>query len=238
MIPPDTRRNCQKLAHARLGDEEERSGSSIPKQDGDTSAPPSTNHVPSKPTPIPPPPSSIQIPTYTISPKSTESPPASVSLNDSDLQYTYIPRVEVQPPTPRSDSGYFTHHIGNLLTRQNSKGSVKSFGASGNLIIFPGSRVKGRRWSGLSNTLSSHQEEEGQAGLAEQNDNEAGEERRDKGNWKQTYLGSKLWWAGLLLMAIGEAGNFLSYGFAPASVVAPLGTVGEYGWPHMLTCSH
>jgi drug/metabolite transporter (DMT)-like permease len=26
-------------------------------------------------------------------------------------------------------------------------------------------------------------------------------------------------------MGIGEAGNFLSYGFAPASVVAPLGTV-------------
>jgi len=26
-------------------------------------------------------------------------------------------------------------------------------------------------------------------------------------------------------MGIGEAGNFLSYGFAPASVIAPLGTV-------------
>ncbi len=26
-------------------------------------------------------------------------------------------------------------------------------------------------------------------------------------------------------MSLGEAGNFLSYGYAPASVVAPLGTV-------------
>ena len=39
------------------------------------------------------------------------------------------------------------------------------------------------------------------------------------------YLKSKLWWLGLALIAIGEGGNFLSYGFAPASVVAPLGTV-------------
>ncbi|BEI81089.1 hypothetical protein CcaverHIS002_0202490 [Cutaneotrichosporon cavernicola] len=39
------------------------------------------------------------------------------------------------------------------------------------------------------------------------------------------YLRSKLWWLGLALMSVGECGNFLSYGFAPASVVAPLGTV-------------
>lgn len=32
-------------------------------------------------------------------------------------------------------------------------------------------------------------------------------------------------WFGFLLMNIGEMGNFISYGFAPASVVAPLGTV-------------
>ncbi|WVQ84801.1 hypothetical protein IAT38_006958 [Cryptococcus sp. DSM 104549] len=39
------------------------------------------------------------------------------------------------------------------------------------------------------------------------------------------YLRSKLWWLGMALIAVGEGGNFLSYGFAPASVVAPLGTV-------------
>ncbi|KAM5534879.1 hypothetical protein V8D89_011434 [Ganoderma adspersum] len=38
------------------------------------------------------------------------------------------------------------------------------------------------------------------------------------------YLRSKLWWFGFLLMNIGETGNFISYAFAPASVVAPLGT--------------
>ena len=56
------------------------------------------------------------------------------------------------------------------------------------------------------------------------------------------YLRSKLWcaistlcsmtcisiivrWFGFLLMNLGETGNFISYAFAPASVVAPLGTV-------------
>lgn len=32
-------------------------------------------------------------------------------------------------------------------------------------------------------------------------------------------------WLGFLLMNVGETGNFISYAFAPASVVAPLGTV-------------
>ena len=39
------------------------------------------------------------------------------------------------------------------------------------------------------------------------------------------YLRSRLWWVGMILITVGEGGNFLSYGFAPASVVAPLGTV-------------
>ncbi|KAF9057731.1 magnesium transporter NIPA-domain-containing protein [Panaeolus papilionaceus] len=38
------------------------------------------------------------------------------------------------------------------------------------------------------------------------------------------YLRSKLWWLGFTLMNVGELGNFISYAFAPASVVAPLGT--------------
>lgn len=42
---------------------------------------------------------------------------------------------------------------------------------------------------------------------------------------KQNYLMSPYWWAGILLMTIGEAGNFIAYGFAPASIVSPLGVV-------------
>ncbi|CAO1615708.1 unnamed protein product [Parajaminaea phylloscopi] len=39
------------------------------------------------------------------------------------------------------------------------------------------------------------------------------------------FLKSKLWWLGMSLMVLGEGGNFVSYGFAPASLVAPLGSV-------------
>ncbi|OTB07128.1 hypothetical protein M426DRAFT_54052, partial [Hypoxylon sp. CI-4A] len=40
-----------------------------------------------------------------------------------------------------------------------------------------------------------------------------------------TYLKSPSWWLGQVLMTIGEMGNFLAYGFAPASIVSPLGVV-------------
>ncbi|RYP71659.1 hypothetical protein DL771_004610 [Monosporascus sp. 5C6A] len=38
-----------------------------------------------------------------------------------------------------------------------------------------------------------------------------------------TYLKSPAWWLGQVLMTVGEMGNFLAYGFAPASIVSPLG---------------
>lgn len=41
----------------------------------------------------------------------------------------------------------------------------------------------------------------------------------------KSYLQSPYWWFGIVLMTIGEAGNFLAYGFAPASIVSPLGVV-------------
>jgi len=52
-------------------------------------------------------------------------------------------------------------------------------------------------------------------------DDEKGEgERKSK-----SYLKSPIWWLGISLMVLGEAGNFLAYGFAPASIVSPLGVV-------------
>ncbi|KAK5677400.1 hypothetical protein LTS10_009970 [Elasticomyces elasticus] len=41
----------------------------------------------------------------------------------------------------------------------------------------------------------------------------------------KSYLRSPIWWVGISLMTVGEAGNFLAYGFAPASIVSPLGVV-------------
>ncbi|XP_018618536.1 NIPA-like protein 2 isoform X2 [Scleropages formosus] len=48
---------------------------------------------------------------------------------------------------------------------------------------------------------------------------------------RQSQRGSKpyytcvLWWVGVALMGLGELGNFAAYGFAPASLIAPLGCV-------------
>ncbi|KAI0068905.1 DUF803-domain-containing protein [Artomyces pyxidatus] len=52
-----------------------------------------------------------------------------------------------------------------------------------------------------------------------------GSAQNDAGEGQETdYLRSKLWWFGFILMNVGEIGNFISYAFAPASTVAPLGT--------------
>lgn len=45
------------------------------------------------------------------------------------------------------------------------------------------------------------------------------------------YYTSRLWWCGILLMGLGELGNFAAYGFAPASLIAPLGCVSVIGKP-------
>ncbi|GAM90967.1 hypothetical protein ANO11243_090140 [Dothideomycetidae sp. 11243] len=50
--------------------------------------------------------------------------------------------------------------------------------------------------------------------------------REKEANGKEkNYLSSPWWWLGITLMVIGECGNFLAYGFAPASIVSPLGVV-------------
>jgi magnesium transporter len=49
------------------------------------------------------------------------------------------------------------------------------------------------------------------------------EEESDDG--RKSYLKSPMWWTGIILMTVGETGNFLAYAFAPASIVSPLGVV-------------
>ncbi|GAK64072.1 DUF803 domain membrane protein [Moesziomyces antarcticus] len=57
------------------------------------------------------------------------------------------------------------------------------------------------------------------------NGNGSGNGNGNSNGMDTMFLHSKLWWLGLALMTVGEAGNFISYGFAPASLVAPLGAV-------------
>lgn len=48
--------------------------------------------------------------------------------------------------------------------------------------------------------------------------------KNDEREVKIHYTRNPLWWLGMSLMVFGEIGNFSAYGYAPASVVAPLGT--------------
>ncbi|MXQ97965.1 hypothetical protein E5288_WYG010502 [Bos mutus] len=43
------------------------------------------------------------------------------------------------------------------------------------------------------------------------------------------YFRSVLWWGGVILMALGETGNFVAYGFAPITLIAPLGCMSVTG---------
>jgi len=40
-----------------------------------------------------------------------------------------------------------------------------------------------------------------------------------------TYLQRPTWWAGIIIMVIGEIANFAAYAFAPAILVTPLGAL-------------
>lgn len=51
------------------------------------------------------------------------------------------------------------------------------------------------------------------------------------------YTKDPLWWFGLFLMGLGEIGNFTAYGFAPASLVAPLGTTTVVGKLCVCVCA-
>ena len=49
-------------------------------------------------------------------------------------------------------------------------------------------------------------------------------ERNEPDN-EYDYLEETVWWIGMVLLLIGEVGNFIAYSFASAAIVAPLGTV-------------
>ena len=53
---------------------------------------------------------------------------------------------------------------------------------------------------------------------------------------RQPYVKLPLWWLGIILTASGEVGNLIAYGFAPAAIVAPVGSVGVLMNGFLATC--
>ncbi|KAJ1967983.1 hypothetical protein IWQ62_001522 [Dispira parvispora] len=80
--------------------------------------------------------------------------------------------------------------------------------------------------TGPSNSLASPRPSIGATFNSERNHTALDAKPTQEPNTQGTaYLRSRWWWLGMVLMVSGEIGNFMAYGFAPASVVAPLGTV-------------
>jgi magnesium transporter len=92
----------------------------------------------------------------------------------------------------------------------------------------PGERQKTQKITRASSHNSDDETDENHPLKAsfQSDDTLTSEKDQDDGSdGRKTYLKSGYWWIGIVMMTIGEAGNFLAYGFAPASVVSPLGVV-------------
>ncbi|KZV64620.1 DUF803-domain-containing protein [Peniophora sp. CONT] len=153
------------------------------------------------------------------------SPSPQSPVEDDESLHTPTPLDITADPNPWSRSSQSLHNlhtpgVGTPLHGETQpllrvvEGSEHSYGAGGSAHEMR-THKKGGSWTVF---LRWRERSEPQMDAArEQEDGDANE----KGD---SYLKSKLWWAGFTLMNVGEIGNFISYGFAPASVVAPLGT--------------
>ncbi|SGY12736.1 BQ5605_C011g06589 [Microbotryum silenes-dioicae] len=194
--------NVQKLAHTRL--ERRHSNHSEP------SSPPSPPSPPNKPD---------QDHQQTISTSNTIGehthllsellPPTQLERSISD------PEISDVPPNlhllPRSD-----HASPSLAAGPPKRPTNKLCKHSSRTIYFNGNRSQS--YGTVSQTRSNH---------AEQPDPDE-DHRPDSVHQPRTdkeFIKSPLWLLGFSLLALGEFGNFLSYSFAPASLVAPLGSV-------------
>jgi len=113
----------------------------------------------------------------------------------------------------------------NAMKRQGS-GSGTNYGTAG-----PSSdsanggttRQNGRRQS--DDTRGSHETEPLTGSFGSGDSGWTEDSGDDEPKLKSTYLQDPYWWMGQVLITVGEMGNFLAYGFAPASIVSPLGVV-------------
>ena len=86
----------------------------------------------------------------------------------------------------------------------------------------PGGKPSGKHTQSVNDEM----EERWPLKISFDSDNTLADEKDDNDDEdRKSYLKSPYWWLGITLMTVGEAGNFLAYGFAPASIVSPLGVV-------------
>ena len=172
------------------------------------------------------------------SPIDREGTSGSSSIKDSndrhDLNSAGVPVLLIKPSTPRSSIDANGSDIGERVIPVHVESIDLSQSPSRGLdtvpeIPTPGSSQKQKRIKipqGYDTSLNIRTLQSDNNGDHSQNNGQSQEQESGKQEVEEgAYLKSKLWWLGMCLIAVGEGGNFLSYGYAPASVVAPLGTV-------------
>ncbi|KAK5654157.1 hypothetical protein OQA88_7588 [Cercophora sp. LCS_1] len=111
----------------------------------------------------------------------------------------------------------------NAATSQESVGSYGTAGPSSNGANGVASGQNGHRGSEDAHNAQETEPlrpslQSGESGWTERSN-------EDEPKVNSTYLKDPYWWLGQVLITVGEMGNFLAYGFAPASIVSPLGVV-------------
>ncbi|KAH7887889.1 magnesium transporter NIPA-domain-containing protein [Phlebopus sp. FC_14] len=204
--------NIQKLVHLRLELERENvirerqsrrperlTASSCLSHATNASPYPTGSHQPAQ--------ESLLLETRPLMPhRSHSSPPTSYGVAKNDI-------IAVSDDTRSRKSSYTTRS----RRRQRKKGFASRF-----LPLTPGSTSRDSTKLASDNAVipvdDIPSDERNRSGRVKRADDWV------EGEGESNYLHSKLWWFGFILMNVGETGNFISYAFAPASIVAPLGT--------------
>ncbi|EKD20511.1 uncharacterized protein L3040_004201 [Drepanopeziza brunnea f. sp. 'multigermtubi'] len=176
----------------------------------------------------------MYLPTPTLDPTTASFPAAKLSQISSELLFNAISFIGGGSQLQRWSSliGIITAVVGNILIsfalniqkyahlrlhderarrKEKMKTISKTGGGYGATGVSGQQTVKVDGINGEADSLLS----------SSFNSQSSGFSHEDQSN----YLKSPYWWGGIVLMTVGEAGNFLAYGFAPASIVSPLGVV-------------
>ncbi|KAG8891088.1 hypothetical protein FRB98_000097 [Tulasnella sp. 332] len=232
--------NCQKLAHKRLEERRSGSGESTPKgeENGDTADGPTAGRAIGLGAPRSNQPATADSPLLFKPnlPIRSCTDPLVTRDSPNPVLYTLQPTY-TSPMTGPSKRKYTTSSVSRASTKTNGTTSVSNIPEESESesdttpqgddegTIRNGARPK--KFSERARAISwvDHDGPGPRPEATKPVPSPAGSRGRFRSGVDETeYLKSGLWWIGLLLLNVGEFGNFLSYAFAPASVVAPLGS--------------
>lgn len=149
----------------------------------------------------------------------------SFALNMQRYAHIRLSRERDQQHEKGSSGSSRKKHVGygtqqSRIAEDRATKNAQSVSSQGDGAVYEVARVEASESDPLIPSLGSRKSSVSSSGSTVRPENYSGPSASEK-----SYLESPYWWLGIALMTIGEAGNFLAYGFAPASIVAPLGVV-------------